>query len=178
LIDYISFYASLKNFSPLWRSTSPLLVKGCKIWSYARHSGRLGAGRNLYRATHAVVLDLGFSGLIRRVTFIQSPLTTHEGMWRINSNPDLHGFYQENVNILHLFVNMLYSGASLIRTPLIRMLHYPDDTFGNKLYENLSNMIHLSGHFVYPDDFAGNQSVRINKARLYSESFKSQFGHI
>jgi hypothetical protein len=28
-------------------------------------------------------------------------------------------------------------------------------------------VIHLSGRFVYPDDFAGNQSVRINEARLY-----------
>jgi hypothetical protein len=48
------------------------------------------------------------------------------------------------------------------------MLHYPDDISGNKLYENLSNVIHLSGRFVYPDDFAGNQSVRINEARLYN----------
>jgi hypothetical protein len=47
------------------------------------------------------------------------------------------------------------------------MHHYPDDISGNKLYENLSNVIHLSGCFVYPDDFAGNQSVRINEARLY-----------
>jgi hypothetical protein len=28
-------------------------------------------------------------------------------------------------------------------------------------------MIQLSGHFVYPDDFTGDQSVRINEARLY-----------
>jgi hypothetical protein len=61
----------------------------------------------------------------------------------------------------------MYSGALLIRTPLIRMLHYPDDISGNKLYENLSNVIHLSGRFVYLDNFAGNQSVRINEARLY-----------
>jgi hypothetical protein len=61
----------------------------------------------------------------------------------------------------------IYSGASLIRTPLIRMLHYPDDISGNKLYENLSNVIHLSGRFIYPDDLAGNQSVRINETRLY-----------
>jgi hypothetical protein len=63
-------------------------------------------------------------------------------------------------------LHMIYSGALLIRTPLIRMLHYPDDISGNKLYENLSNVLHLSGHFIYPDDFAGNQSVRINEARL------------
>jgi hypothetical protein len=62
----------------------------------------------------------------------------------------------------------IYSGASLIRTPLIRMLHYPDDISGNKLHENLSNVIHLSERFVYPDDFAGNQSIRINEARLHS----------
>jgi hypothetical protein len=62
----------------------------------------------------------------------------------------------------------MYSGASLIRTPLIQMIHYPDDISGNKLYENLSNVIHLSGRFFYPDDFAGNQSVRINEARLYT----------
>jgi hypothetical protein len=61
----------------------------------------------------------------------------------------------------------IYGGASLIRTSLIRMFHYPDDITGNKLYENLSNVIHLSGRFVYPYDFAGNQSVRINEARLY-----------
>jgi hypothetical protein len=47
------------------------------------------------------------------------------------------------------------------------MIHYPDDISLNKLNENLSNVIHLSGRFVYPDDFAGNQSVRINEARLY-----------
>ena len=69
---------------------------------------------------------------------------------------------------LSSYVVYIYSGTSLIRTPLIRMLHYPDDISGNKLYENLSNVIHLSGRFVYPDDFAGNQSVRINEARLYN----------
>jgi hypothetical protein len=30
-----------------------------------------------------------------------------------------------------------------------------------------SNVIHLSGRFIYLDDFAGNQSVWINEARLY-----------
>jgi hypothetical protein len=64
---------------------------------------------------------------------------------------------------LHPPPKMKYSGASLIRTPLIRMLHYPDDISGNKLYENLSNVINLSGRFAYPDNFAGNQSVRITR---------------
>jgi hypothetical protein len=30
-------------------------------------------------------------------------------------------------------------------------------------------VIQLSGHFVDPDDFAGDQSVRINEARLLSQ---------
>jgi hypothetical protein len=34
--------------------------------------------------------------------------------------------------------------------------------------DDLKVVIQLSGRFVYPDDFAGDQSVRINKARLYS----------
>jgi hypothetical protein len=76
-----------------------------------------------------------------------------------------HNWYVRNVILWN--TQWWYSGASLIRTPLIRMLHYPDDISGNKLYENLSNVIHLSGRFVYPDDFGGNQSVRINEARLY-----------
>jgi hypothetical protein len=37
-----------------------------------------------------------------------------------------------------------------------------------------SNVIHLSGRFIYPDDFAGNQSVRINEAQLYTIM---SFGH-
>jgi hypothetical protein len=52
------------------------------------------------------------------------------------------------------------------------MLHSPDDISGNKLYENPSNAIYLSGCFVYPNDFAGNQSVRINEARLYIENYE------
>jgi hypothetical protein len=34
-------------------------------------------------------------------------------------------------------------------------------------FEDLKVVIQLSGRFVYPDDFAGDQSVRINEARLY-----------
>jgi hypothetical protein len=47
-----------------YMETSPLPVKGCKIYAYARRSGPLS--RDLYRATPAVTRDLGFSGLIRR----------------------------------------------------------------------------------------------------------------
>ena len=37
-------------------------------------------------------------------------------------------------------------------TPLIRTIF-----LGNKIYENLSNVIHLSGRFVYPDDLLGTK---------------------
>jgi hypothetical protein len=33
---------------------------------------------------------------------------------------------------------------------------------------DLKIVIQLSGRFVYPHDFAGDQSVRINEARLYT----------
>jgi hypothetical protein len=93
LIDYLRFFIPLKNFSLIsciWRR------QHCR-WRAAKFIPMLGAqglwaGRDLYRATPAVTRDLSFSGLIRRTTpfsrLIQSPLTTHEGMWRIYSNPD------------------------------------------------------------------------------------------
>jgi hypothetical protein len=48
------------------------------------------------------------------------------------------------------------------------VLQHPDDIFGNKISENLSNVIHILRHFIYPDDFAGNQSVWFNEAPLYT----------
>jgi hypothetical protein len=46
------------------------------------------------------------------------------------------------------------------------MLHLPEDySIGNKIYQALSNVIQLSRHFIYLDDFPGNQSVWINEAR-------------
>jgi ABC-type uncharacterized transport system permease subunit len=44
------------------------------------------AGRNLYRATTAVIRDLGFSGFIR-------PLTAHKGKWRIMLTQILTGLH-------------------------------------------------------------------------------------
>jgi hypothetical protein len=56
---------------------SSLLVKGCGL----RTQG-LWTRRDLYRATPAAIRGLGFSGHIRRTLHpIQSPLTTHKGMW-------------------------------------------------------------------------------------------------
>jgi hypothetical protein len=64
LIDYLRFYVPLKNFSLIWR------CHHCR-WRATKFRPMLGAqglwaGRDLYRATPAVIRDLGFSGLIRR----------------------------------------------------------------------------------------------------------------
>jgi hypothetical protein len=64
LIDCLRFYIPLKNFSLIWRRHH------CR-WRAAKFRPILGAqglwaGRDLYRATPAVIRDLGFSGLIRR----------------------------------------------------------------------------------------------------------------
>jgi hypothetical protein len=64
LIDYLRFYVSLKNFSPIWR-------RHHRRWRAAKFRPLLGAqglwaGRDLYRATPAVTQHLSFSGLIWR----------------------------------------------------------------------------------------------------------------
>jgi hypothetical protein len=74
-----ALYASLKNFSPIWRRHLGLCSAFRAFW----------AGRDLYRAILAVTRDLGFSSLIRRV--IQSPLTNCMGMRMIFYNPDPQG---------------------------------------------------------------------------------------
>jgi hypothetical protein len=89
LIDYLRFYVPLKNFSLIRR-------RHHSRWRAAKFKPMLGAqglwaGRDLYRATPAVTRDLGFFRSYPKDRPIQSPLTTHEGMWRIYSNPDPHG---------------------------------------------------------------------------------------
>jgi hypothetical protein len=76
LVDYLRFYVPLKNISLLWRRHH------CR-WRAAKFRPMLGAqglwaGRDLYHATPAVTLDLGFSGLIRRTTHLVTPYDT----WR------------------------------------------------------------------------------------------------
>jgi hypothetical protein len=66
LIDYLLFYAPLKNFSLIWRRHH------CR-WRAAKLRLMLGAQglwarRDFYCATPTVTRDLGFSGLIRRTT--------------------------------------------------------------------------------------------------------------
>jgi hypothetical protein len=49
----------------------------------------------------------------------------------------------------------IYSGASLIRTPLIRMLHYPDDISGEQTIwrsikcDSFIRTLHLFGRFCW-----------------------------
>jgi hypothetical protein len=66
---------------------SALPVKDCKIYTYARRSGHLS--RDGFLSCH-IYCDTGppFSRSHLNDRLIQSPLTTHKGMWRIYSNPD------------------------------------------------------------------------------------------
>jgi hypothetical protein len=65
-------------------------VNGCKIYAYVQRSRPLSREGSLSCHT---CCDMGL--LVFRShpkdRPIQSPLTTHEGMWRIYSNPDPHG---------------------------------------------------------------------------------------
>jgi hypothetical protein len=90
LIDCLRFYVPLKNFSLIWRR-HPLPVKGYKIEAYARRSGPLSREGSLSCHTWC---DTGprFSRSYPKDRPIQSPLTTHKGMWRIYSYTDPHGF--------------------------------------------------------------------------------------
>jgi hypothetical protein len=74
-----------------YMETLPLLVKGCKILAYARRSWPLSRKDSLSCHT---CCDTGpqFFRSHPKERPIQSPLTTHKGMWRIYSNPDPHGY--------------------------------------------------------------------------------------
>jgi hypothetical protein len=73
-----------------YMETSPLPVKGCKIQAYAGRSGPLS--REVSLSCH-ICCDTGprFFRSHPKDRPIQSPFTTHQGMWRIYSNPDPHG---------------------------------------------------------------------------------------
>jgi hypothetical protein len=88
LIDYLRVYVPLKNFSLIWRRHH------CQ-WRAAKFRPMLGAqglwtGRGLYRDT-----GLQFFRFHPKDNPppppIQPPLTTHEGVWKIYSNPNPHG---------------------------------------------------------------------------------------
>jgi hypothetical protein len=89
-IDWLfTVLVPLNNFSLIWRRHH------CR-WRAAKFGPMFGAqglwaGRDLSRATPAVTRGLGFFRSHPKDHPIQSPLTTHEGMWRIYSNPNPHG---------------------------------------------------------------------------------------
>ena len=84
LIDYLRFYVPLKNISLIWR-------RHHYRWRAAKFRPMLGA-QGLSLSCHTCC-DTGprFFRSHRKDRPIQSPFTTHEGMWRIYSNPDPHG---------------------------------------------------------------------------------------
>jgi hypothetical protein len=84
LIDYLRFYVPLKNFSLVWRRHH------CR-WRAAKFRPMLGA-QGLW-AGRDLCCDTGprFFRSHPKDRPIQSPSTTHEGVWRIYSNPDPHG---------------------------------------------------------------------------------------
>ena len=69
--------------------TSPLPVKGCKILAYARHSVPLSREGSLPCHTCCDTGPRFFLSHPKDHPF-HSPLTTHEGMWRIYSTLDPH----------------------------------------------------------------------------------------
>jgi hypothetical protein len=87
LIVYLWFYVPFKNFSLIWRRHhSRWRAAKFRLDAHCRW-----AGMYLYRATPAMTQDLGFSSFIQRTeAVLQSPIITHEGMWRVYSNPDPH----------------------------------------------------------------------------------------
>jgi hypothetical protein len=65
----------------LWHDKNPSLLKALS----AEHRAKI------YSPSRLHIRGLGFSSFIRRTASI-SRLLRHKGMWRIYSNPDIHGF--------------------------------------------------------------------------------------
>jgi hypothetical protein len=62
-------------------------------------------------------------------------------------------------------------GGSLVWTPLIWLLHLSGEFSGQQhvlVLKDQSDVIHLSGLFIYLDDFPWSQSVSINEVPLDS----------
>ena len=68
---------------------SPLLMRGCKIYAYARRSGPMSRKGSLSCHTSCDTGPRFFRSHPKDLP-IQSPLTTNKRMWRIYSNPDPH----------------------------------------------------------------------------------------
>jgi hypothetical protein len=81
--------------------TSPFPVKDWKIYAYARHSGPLSREGSLLCHT---CCDTGrqYFRSHPKDRPIQSPLTTHMGMWRIYFNTYPHGFARCSLKVKHM----------------------------------------------------------------------------
>jgi hypothetical protein len=106
---------------PVKGCKKPLPVKGCKIQAYARHSGPLCREGSLSCYT---CCNTGprFLRSHPKGCPIQSPLTTHEGVWRIYSYPDPHGglvgwlviyCFTSRSRIFHLYGDVTIAGEGL-----------------------------------------------------------------
>jgi hypothetical protein len=95
LIDWLFrvLYPTQEFF--IYMETSPLPVKGCKMYAYAQRSWHLSREESLS------CCDTGprFFRSHPKDLPIQSPLTIHKEMWRINSNPDLFGIPSQKIQI-------------------------------------------------------------------------------
>jgi hypothetical protein len=92
LIDYLQFYVPLKNFS--------LTIAGEGLQNIGLCSALRAFEQEGYLSCHTCC-DTGprFFRSHPKDRPIQSSLTTHEGMWKIYSNPDPHGagcIYERN----------------------------------------------------------------------------------
>ena len=90
LIDWLTIALRPAQEYLTYMETSQLPVKGCKMLAYARRSEPLSREGSLSCRT---CCDTGprFFRSHPKDRPIQSPLTSHQGMWRIYSNPDPHG---------------------------------------------------------------------------------------
>ena len=68
---------------------------------------------------------------------------------------------------------LLYSGASLIRTRLIRIIHLSGHMFGNQS-PFLNRKWLAYPEIIFPDSQCGNGGVRISEARLYFDNLLCQ----
>jgi hypothetical protein len=89
LIDYLLFYVPLKNFSLTWRRKH---IAGEELQNFGLYLAFRAFEQGGSLSCHTCC-DTGpqFFRSHRKDRPIQSPLTTHKGMWRIYSNPDPHG---------------------------------------------------------------------------------------
>jgi hypothetical protein len=102
--------------------TSPLPVKGYKIYAYAQHSGPLSREGSLSCHT---CCDTGswFFQSNPKDHPIQSPLLKHNGVWMIYSNPNPHGywFWRRFLKIFSVFLLFHYYGEGAIPFVLITL---------------------------------------------------------